>query len=145
MRLSARVEYAAIAVLNIASHGDRHGPVSLKAICAEQEVPSRFLVHILLQLKRAGIVKSTRGAGGGYLLAKATDAITLLDIYQAIEGPAESPAPVTAGLAVKSRAAAVLRKAWEAGCRARDETLASFTLADLIARTLNVNEPMYYI
>jgi Rrf2 family protein len=89
--LSARVEYVAIAVLNIASPGDRHGPVSLKAISAEQEVSSRFLVHILLQLKRAGIVKSTRGAGGGYLLAKATDAIMLLDIYQTIEGPAESP------------------------------------------------------
>jgi Rrf2 family protein len=145
MRLSARVEYAAIAVLSIACLGERHGPVSLRAICAEQGVPSRFLVHILLQLKRAGIVKSTRGAGGGYLLAVPTDAITLLDIYLAIEGPAECPAPVTAALAGKSRGAAVLKRAWEAGCRARSETLSSVTVAELVAQTLNLSEPMYYI
>lgn len=145
MRLSARVEYAAIAVLNIACAGEQQGPVSLRTICAEQGVPSRFLVHILLQLKRAGIVKSTRGAGGGYLLALPTDAITLLDIYMAIEGPEESPAPVTAGLAAKSRGAAVLRRAWEAACRARADALSSVTVADLVAKTLNVSEPMYYI
>jgi len=145
MRFSARVEYAAIAVLNIACHGRNHGPVSLRAICEEQGVPSRFLVHILLQLKRAGIVKSTRGAGGGYVLALPTDAITLLDIYLAIEGAAECSAPVTSGLAAKSRGAAVLTRAWEAACRARSETLASVTVADLVARTLNVGDPMYYI
>jgi Rrf2 family protein len=145
MRLSARVEYAAIAVLNIACLGDRHGPVSLRSICAEQGVPSRFLVHILLQLKRAGIVKSTRGAGGGYLLARPADAITLLDIYQAIEGPSESSAPVTAALAGKSRGAAALNRAWEAACRARGETLANVTVADLVARTLGVGDTMYYI
>lgn len=103
------------------------------------------MVHILLQLKRAGIVKSTRGAGGGYLLAVPTDAITLLDIYLAIEGPAECPAPVTAALAGKSRGAAVLKRAWEAGCRARSETLSSVTVAELVAQTLNLSEPMYYI
>jgi Rrf2 family protein len=145
MRLSARVEYAAIAVLNIACHGDRHGPISLRAICKEQAVPSRFLVHILLQLKRAGIVKSSRGAGGGYLLARPPDAITLLDIYQAIEGEVECPAPMTAGLAAKSRGAAVLKKAWESACRSRAETLASYTLADLVAGSLNDIESMYFI
>jgi Rrf2 family protein len=145
MRLSARVEYAAIAVLSIACLGNRHGPVSLRAICAEQGVPSRFLVHILLQLKRAGIVTSTRGAGGGYLLARPTEAITLLDIYLAIEGPAECPAPVTASLATKTRGAAVLKRAWEAACRARTDALAALTVADLVARTLNVSEPMYSI
>jgi Rrf2 family protein len=145
MRLSARVEYAAIAVLSIACLGERHGPVSLRFICAEQAAPSRFLVHILLQLKRAGIVKSTRGAGGGYVLALPADAITLLDIYLAIEGASECSAPVTAALAAKSRGAAVLTRAWEAASQSRSETLASVTVADLVARTLNVGDSMYYI
>lgn len=145
MRFSARVEYAAIAVLNIACHGRNHGPVSLRAICAEQGVPSRFLVHILLQLKRAGIVKSSRGASGGYVLAKPADEITLRDVYLAIEGPVECPASVTAGFAARSRGAAVLAKAWEAACHAQGETLASFTVADLVARTINASQPMYYI
>jgi Rrf2 family protein len=145
MRLSARVEYAAIAALNIACRGDRHGPVSLRTICEEQGVPSRFLVHILLQLKRAGIVQSTRGASGGYLLARPADEITLLDIYLAIEGPVECPAVVTAGLAGKSRGAAVLKNAWEAGCQAGAAALASQSLAELASRTLTVSEPMYFI
>lgn len=145
MRFSARVEYAAIAVLNIACHGRNHGPVSLRAICAEQGVPSRFLVHILLQLKRGGIVKSSRGASGGYVLARPSDEITLRDIYIAIEGPVECPASVTTGFAARSRGAAVLVKAWEASCRAQGESLASFTVSDLVARTVNASQPMYYI
>jgi Rrf2 family cysteine metabolism transcriptional repressor len=102
-------------------------------------------VHILLQLKRAGIVTSTRGAGGGYLLARPPEEISLLDIYLAIEGPVECPATVTAGLAAKSRNAAVLKHAWEAACQAGAGTLSSQSLADLVARSLNTVEPMYFI
>lgn len=145
MRLSARVEYAAIAALEIAAHGKTQGPVSLKTICQDQSVPSRFLVHILLQLKRAGIVKSSRGVGGGYLLARPAEEITLNDIFVAIEGATECPAAVSAGMAPRSRVAAVLAKAWESACRARAERLASFTLADLVARSRQTSEPMYYI
>jgi Rrf2 family protein len=145
VRLSARVEYAAIAVLGIACHGHRRGPISLREICEEQGVPSGFLVHILLQMKRAGIVKSTRGADGGYCLAKPAEEVTLHDIYCAIEGPAECPATVTAGFAGKSRGAAVLQDAWDAAFRAQAESLASLTLADLVSMSRSVTQPMYYI
>jgi Rrf2 family protein len=90
-------------------------------------------------------VTSTRGASGGYLLARATDEISLLDIYLAIEGPVECPATVTAGLAPKSRNATVLKHAWESACQAGAGTLASQTLADLVARSVNTVEPMYFI
>ena len=79
------------------------------------------------------------------LLARPADEITLLDIYLAIEGPVECPAVVTAGLAGKSRGATVLKTAWEAGCQAGAGALASQSLADLAARTLNASEPMYFI
>lgn len=145
MRFSARVEYAAIAVLNLACLGKHHGPINLRAICEDQGVPAGFVVQILLQLKRAGLVTSSRGAGGGYRLAKPADEITLRDIYVAIEGPMTRPAPVAAGLATRSRGAAVLAKAWAAACRAEGEALASYTIADLVVRTASVSEPMYYI
>ena len=66
MRLSAKIEYAAIAVLELAQHWNSDEPVRIRTICAAHGVPAGFLVQILLQLKGAGVVTSTRGAAGGY-------------------------------------------------------------------------------
>lgn len=145
MRLSARTEYAAIAAVELARRGDTGGPVGMKMICDAQRVPGRFLVHILLQLKRAGIVASVRGAGGGYRLARPAAAITLLDIREAVDGEPERSAPMTASLAAASRVAAVLGSAWEAAARAEAEALAAVTLADLAARSREAGQTMYYI
>jgi Rrf2 family protein len=145
MRLSARTEYAAIAAVELARRGDSGGPVGMKAICAAQRVPPRFLVHILLQLKRAGIVESVRGAGGGYRLARPAAEITLRDVHEAVDGAAGPSAPVTAGLARGSRAAAALLAAWEEAARAEAAALAAVTLADLAARSREAGQAMYYI
>jgi Rrf2 family cysteine metabolism transcriptional repressor len=145
MRLSARTEYAAIAAVELARRGDAGGPVGMRAICDAQRVPARFLVHILLQLKRAGIVASVRGAGGGYRLARPAAAITLRDIREAVDGEAERPAPLTAELAGTSRVAAALGAAWDAAARAEAEALARVTLADLAARSREAGQTMYYI
>lgn len=145
MRLSARTEYAAIAAVELARRGDAGGPVGMKTICDAQRVPPRFLVHILLQLKRAGIVASVRGAGGGYRLARPAAAITLRDIREAVEGATERPAPLTADLAGASRAATALLAAWDAAARAEAEALARVTLADLAARSREPGQAMYYI
>ena len=145
MRLSARVEYAAIAVVELARRGAAAGPVGMKEICEAHGVPAKFLVHILLELKRAGLVKSVRGVGGGYLLARPADEITLAEIEAAVAGEPESPAPVTAALAGSSRVAATLKAAWEAAAEARSAALEGVTLADLVARRRGVGQPMYYI
>ena len=100
MRLSAKTEYAALAVVELARRIDCPTPVRIREICAAQGVPPRFLVQILLQLKAAGIVTSTRGAAGGYRLARRPEEISLADIRGAIEGAADAAAPVTAELAV---------------------------------------------
>ena len=145
MRLSARTEYAAIAAVELARRGDAGGPVGMKAICDTHGVPARFLVHILLQLKRAGIVTSVRGAGGGYRLARPAAEVTLRDIQAAVDGAAEPSAPVTAGLAGSSRVAAALLAAWQGAARAEAESLAAVTLADLAARSREAGQAMYYI
>jgi Rrf2 family protein len=145
MRLSARTEYAALAVVELARWGEAGRPVGMKAIADSQRVPGRFLVHILLELKRAGIVTSVRGAAGGYRLARPAAEITLRDIQAAVDGTAEPVAPVAAGLARGSRAAAALVAAWDEAARAEAEALAAVTLADLVARSREAGQAMYYI
>jgi len=87
MNISSRCEYGYRAVLELAQHRDREEPLIIESIAARRGIPEKFLVHILLQLKRAGIVRSVRGAHGGYLLAKPPEAISFLDIVEAIDGP----------------------------------------------------------
>lgn len=145
MKLSAKTEYAALAALELARRIDSPAPVRIREICSAQGVPPRFLVHILLQLKAAGIVTSVRGAAGGYRLAKPAESVTLLDIKNAVDGPADSVATVSGELAEKSRAAAVLAVAWDAAAEAEAEALAGVTLASLAARCGRPGDPMYYI
>jgi len=145
MRLSAKTEYAALAVVELARRVDATAPVRIREICAAQGVPPRFLVHILLQLKAAGIVASLRGAAGGYRLAKAADKVTLHDIRTAVEGPADAVAPLSTDLAKKSRTAAVLAVAGEKASEAEAEALAEITVASLAARCKPTGDSMYYI
>ncbi|MGI9176923.1 MAG: RrF2 family transcriptional regulator [Pirellulales bacterium] len=145
MRLSAKTEYAALAALELARRGDAAAPVRIREICAAQGVPPRFLVHILLQLKAAGIVASIRGAAGGYRLAKPADEVTLLDLRAAVEGAGDGVAPFLSGVAKRSRVAAVLAAAWETAAEAEAESLAEITLASLAAKCRSAGDSMYYI
>jgi Rrf2 family protein len=85
MRVSAKSDYALRAVIELASAGD--GPVKGERIAQAQEIPLKFLENILGDLRHAGIVRSQRGADGGYWLARAPDAITVADVVRAVDGP----------------------------------------------------------
>jgi len=145
MRLSAKTEYAAIAALELARCRATADPVRLRSISQGQRVPEQFLVQILLQLKAAGIVTSTRGAAGGYRLARPPEEITLADIRGAVEGDTDTAAPLTAELAARSRAAAALAAAWDEASRAEADALRGVTLADLLDRCRPPADAMYYI
>src|SRR5258708_5605068 len=87
MKVSAKGEYACIAMIELAaSHGDNQ-PVRIQSIADAQGIPSRFLVQILIQLKTHGLVRSVRGAAGGYQLSRGPGAISLSEILRAIEDP----------------------------------------------------------
>ncbi|MBM4010654.1 MAG: RrF2 family transcriptional regulator [Planctomycetota bacterium] len=145
MRLSAKTEYAALAVVELARRIDSPTPVRIREICTAQGVPPRFLVHILLQLKAAGIVMSVRGAAGGYRLAKAPGEVTLLDVLEAVDGPADAAAPLSAELSRKSRTAATLVSAWETVAEAESKALAAISIASLAAKCGPPGDSMYYI
>ncbi|MEU9451574.1 Rrf2 family transcriptional regulator [Streptomyces sp. NPDC048277] len=86
MRISARADYAVRAVLELAvRQGD--GPVKAEEIAGAQDIPHKFLEGILGDLRRAGIVESRRGGGGGYRLAREASAITVADLIRAVDGP----------------------------------------------------------
>ncbi len=87
MTISSRCEYACRAVLELAGRDPAQSPLTIETVAGRRHIPEKFLVHILLQLKRAGIVRSVRGAKGGYLLARPPEGISLLDIILAVDGP----------------------------------------------------------
>jgi Rrf2 family transcriptional regulator, cysteine metabolism repressor len=87
MKISAKAEYACLALLALAQHGRDSSPLRIREISELQRIPERYLVQILLQLKAAGLVVSLRGASGGYRLARPAGEITLSEVLAAIDGP----------------------------------------------------------
>src|SRR6185312_7109349 len=87
MLFSAKAEYACVALLELAARFNDPRPVRLADVADKHGIPPRFLVQILLDLKRAGLVASTRGAAGGYALARSPDEITLFDILRVMDPP----------------------------------------------------------
>ncbi len=85
--MSTRGDYAARALVSLALHGDESGPTSVRDIAERTGLPQPYLEQILLALKGAGIVRSKRGVGGGYVLARPAAEITLAEIVSAVDGP----------------------------------------------------------
>lgn len=141
MKVYAKTEYACIAVLELAHSHDRREPVRIRDIADRHGIPSRFLVQILLQLKGAGLVQSTRGAAGGYQLAKPPDQITLYEVMSVIEGQE----PINSSTSTISPVSRVLLKTWREIDEQQREMLRSITLADLADRLKDETEQMYYI
>lgn len=87
VRISTRGDYACRALLSLALHIDKGGPTSVRDIAERTALPQPYLEQILLALKGAGIVRSKRGVGGGYVLAREPAAIMISDIISAVDGP----------------------------------------------------------
>jgi len=137
MKLSSKCMYAFRALFDIAYHGGGQ-PVSGRDIAEREEVPQRFLEQILLELKRAGLVRSKRGPNGGYSLAKSPDEITMLDAVEAIEGPI----PVSFCYATDDEARrrcqitnkCVTAALWRDIAEVIQDKLRSITLSDVVRR-----------
>lgn len=129
-------------MLELAARYGSGEPVRIRTIADEHGIPSRFLVQILLQLKGAGFVSSTRGAAGGYQLVRPPEEISLGEVMAVIEGhETEGPSASTA----QSPTARVLLGAWEEIAQVQREALRSITFGDLVARIKRQSENMFYI
>jgi Rrf2 family protein len=144
MRISAKAEYACVAMLELAANYADAQPVRIKAIADAQGIPARFLVQILLQLKTAGLVASMRGALGGYQLAKRPDGITLASIINAIDDRTLTPRSALAE-ANRSPAVETLLGVWREIQLEEHRLLEELTLAELIRRSQQTNALSYQI
>ena len=142
MKVSAKTEYACLAMLELAAHYGSGEPVRIRAIAEEHGIPSRFLVQILLQLKGAGFVSSTRGASGGYQLVKSPDDISLGEVMAVIEG---QETEVTSTGLTHSPTARVLVEAWREIAQVQRDALYAITFGDLVSRIKRQSENMFYI
>ena len=84
MRITTQAEYGLICALHLARRTN-DGPVTGREIAAQERLPGDYVEQIMLKLRRAGIVKSTRGAHGGYALARGSDEISVHDVISAAE------------------------------------------------------------
>lgn len=85
--MSTRGDYACRALLSLTLHSSESGPTSVRDIAERTGLPQPYLEQILLALKGAGLVRSKRGVGGGYVLAKSPADIKVSDIISAVDGP----------------------------------------------------------
>ncbi|HZF57581.1 MAG TPA: Rrf2 family transcriptional regulator [Rubrobacter sp.] len=137
MQVSARADYALRAAAELArAASEGSGPLKGERISEEQGIPKKFMENILLDLKHSGIVRTQRGAAGGYWLARPASETTLADIMRAVEGPlanvrGEWPEAVEYG-----GAAAPLKEVWIAVRASLRTVLETVTLADLAEGSL---------
>ncbi len=142
MNLPAKTEYACLAVLELAAWYGSEEPVRIRSIADRQGIPSPFLVQILLQLKGAGLVESTRGAAGGYRLVRDPANLSLGEVVTIIEG---SSGDLQSNAMRTTAATRILLDVWTETDAARREALAGISLADLLERVRGRAESMYYI
>jgi Rrf2 family iron-sulfur cluster assembly transcriptional regulator len=130
MKVSTRGDYAARALLSLALHGDDR-PTSVKEIAERTDLPQPYLEQILLAVKGAGLVRSKRGVGGGYVLARPPQSITLADILAAVDGP------LTTVMDEHDHCEGhcVLQEVWVYVSDDMRRLLEGVTLADLVERT----------
>jgi Rrf2 family protein len=140
MKLSARTEYACLAMLQLAQDYDHGEPVQIRRIADEQGIPARFLVQILLQLKGASLVISTRGASGGYRLARPPRRISLAEVVEVMEGTERPKSNAGKSTPLVSALLQFCRELGDAQHNRLDDT----SLADLVELAAE-REPMWYI
>jgi len=144
MKLSTKARYGTRALLDIALHQGEE-PVPLKDIAQREQISLQYLEHLISPLIEGGIIRSTRGIGGGVSLTRSPEEVKLSEVVGLLES---SLAPVKCVIdpAVCNRSEfCVTRDIWCELKKAMDGVLESTTLQDLIERRQKKGQPMYYI
>ncbi len=136
MVITRATEYAVRTVIYLAQQ-PKDDIVLKKDICKTQEVTPAFLTKILQPLIKAGIVTSQRGVGGGFLLAKDPDEITMLDIFQAEEGQLKLNHCIVDHDFCHRDAYCSAHEVWHKAQNSMTEVLSSFSISDLVRREKN--------
>jgi Rrf2 family protein len=130
MRVTAKADYAIRAMIELAA-AEPGRPVKGDQVAQAQRIPAKFLENILADLRQGGLVRSQRGAEGGYWLSRPAREITVADVIRAVEGPLANVRGVRPDDVVYSGSAAPLRDVWLALRTNLRAVLERVTLADL--------------
>jgi Rrf2 family transcriptional regulator, cysteine metabolism repressor len=131
VQVSAKTQYACIAILELARNHHSKEPVRIRTIAQEHDIPARFLVQILIHLRNAGLVQSTRGAAGGYRLARDPRSISLKEVMSAVDGGRDSK---SMSASPASSPLALLIAAWEEAEAAQSQVLGQIHFGQLAER-----------
>ncbi|MDY7022678.1 MAG: Rrf2 family transcriptional regulator [Cyanobacteriota bacterium] len=142
VELSCKSQYALLALLELTAHYREGEPCQIRQIAQQHNIPDRYLEQLLATLKRSGLVRSQRGAKGGYLLAKEPSQITLLDVVVCLEGKIVSSSEQSDRLECQ-----IIGEVWQEVHQNANSVLQKYTLKDLcekleVRRQTNL---MYYI
>lgn len=132
MQISTKGRYALRAMIDLGLYMDQ-GPVLRKDIAARQEISSEYIGQLFVELRKAGLIESIKGPGGGYVLARDADKITAGDIIRAVEGPIALVLCVgpDSGSLCHRREDCSARLLWKRLSKTIEEVLDSVTLEDL--------------
>ena len=137
MRISQKLDYACRAMAQLAKRYDGRTITRLEELAQREAVSANFLVQILNDLRRAGVIESRRGKAGGYLLARPPEAINLKEIVDAVE-----PSLLGISTHTEGESGNAVRQIWKT---VSEHTQAQLESIDLKQLTERGNEPMYYI
>ncbi|MES2996280.1 MAG: Rrf2 family transcriptional regulator [Verrucomicrobiota bacterium] len=137
MKISQKLEYACRALAQLAKHHDGRTLTRLEEIAQREDVSANFLVQILNDLRRAGLVESRRGQAGGYLLANSPREITLRDVVVAVD-----PSLLLHSVSQRGESGTVTSHVWNGISATLNEALEQVTLEALVGQP---GGPMFYI
>jgi Rrf2 family protein len=116
------------------------GPVTLNDIAERQSISVKYLWQVINPLKASGLLSVTRGAKGGYVMAKRPDDITMLEVLTTLEGPISLLKCLTHANACTRIHSCAARTVWEEANRAVEKALSSITLAEVLRRCEHSSE-----
>ncbi len=144
MKLSTRTRYGMRAILELAANYGK-GPLQTNVIAKDQDISVKYLEQLMAILKTSGLVKSIRGAKGGYILAKKPDEIKLSDVFFCLEGSTITVECVDNPAYCERFADCACRQLWSQVQQSITNVLQSATLQDLMDKSKNQRTPNYQI
>ncbi len=133
MKMSTKGQYGTRALVDLAQHYGK-GPVLVKDIARRQGISQHYLEHLFIRLIAAGLLKSTRGAKGGFALAKPPEQIKVSQVIELMEGSLAPVSCVDDPKACSRTSSCVMREVWSEVKAAMSEVLEATTLQNLVER-----------
>ena len=141
MKISTKGRYGLRALIDLAQYSEIE-PVSINSIAMRQGISERYLEQLMTLMKKAGLIKSIRGAGGGYVLAKEIEEISVGDVLRALEGnlqPVECAA-FSQDDSCEASGICVTKYVWQRINESINKTVDEISLKQLVEESKNVKD-----